>query len=118
HIFFFSMTILLAFSTAILMYGALFGRDEPAFLLAAPNAPRHIVAVLYLESLFFSSWSLVLLGLPLMVAIGQVQGLPWHFYPVFLIAFLGFVPIPGAIGLLVALTVALYLPRVARRFAM
>ncbi|MBK8269007.1 MAG: hypothetical protein IPK83_12155 [Planctomycetes bacterium] len=117
HLFFFSMTILLAFSTAILMYGALFGREEPAFLLATPNPPRNIVAILYLESLFFSSWSLVLLGLPLMVAIGQVQGLPWHFYPIFLIAFLGFVPIPGAIGMLAALGVALILPRIAKRVA-
>ncbi|HWL95689.1 MAG TPA: hypothetical protein VNT79_19385 [Phycisphaerae bacterium] len=118
HLFFFSMTILLAFSTAILIYGALFGRDEPGFLLTTPNPPRNVVAVLFLESLFFSSWSLVLLGLPLMAAIGQVQGLPWHFYVVFLVAFLGFVPIPGAIGLLTALAVALFLPRIAKRAAM
>lgn len=117
QLFFFSMLILLSFSTAILMYGALFSREESIFLLAAPNAPRNIVAILYAEAIFFSSWSLVLLGLPLMAAIGQVQGLPWHFYPVFLIAFLGFVPIPGAIGMTVALFVALYLPRLARRVA-
>ena len=118
RLFFFSMTILLAFSTAILMYGALFSREEPTFLLTAPNKPRNVVAILYLESLFFSSWSLVLLGLPLMVAIGHVQGLPWHFYLVFLIAFLAFVPIPGAIGLIAALAVALFIPRVAKRVAM
>ncbi len=117
HLFFFSMTILLAFSTAILMYSALFGREEPAFLLASPVPSRNVVAILYLESLFFSSWSLILLGLPLMIAIGQVQGLPWHFYPIFLTAFLGFVPIPGAIGLMAALAVALFMPRNAKRAA-
>ncbi|MCG8407384.1 MAG: hypothetical protein MI923_19470 [Phycisphaerales bacterium] len=115
HVFFLAMTLLLAFSTAVLVYGALFAREEPAFLLSAPNEPRNVVAIMYIESLFFSSWSLVLLGLPLMLAIGQVQGLPWHFYPIFMIAFLGFVPIPGAFGLMAALAVALYLPRLAKR---
>lgn len=118
HLFFFSMTILLGFSTAVLVYGSLFAREEPAFLLTTPNKPRNIVAVMYVEALFFSSWSLILLGVPLMVAIGSVQGLPWHFYLTFIGAFLGFVPIPGAIGLVIALLVALYLPRVAKRSLM
>jgi len=117
HIFFAAMTLLLAFSTAILAYGALFSREEPAFLLAAPNPPRNVVGIMYLESLFFASWSLVLLGMPLMLAIGHVQGLPWHFYPIFILAFLGFVPIPGAIGLLGALCVALFAPRRPKRIA-
>lgn len=117
HIFFAAMTVLLAFSTAILVYGALFSREEPAFLLAAPNPPRNVVAVMYLEALFFASWSLILLGIPLMLAIGQAQGLPWHFYPTFILAFLGFVPIPGAIGLLGALCVAMFAPRRPKRIA-
>lgn len=115
HLFFAAMTVLLAFSTAVLVYGSLFGRAEPPFLMAAPNSPRNIVTLMYVEALFFSSWSLLLLGVPLMLAVGQVLGLPWHFYVVFVLAFLGFVPIPGAIGLLVALGVALWLPRMARR---
>jgi len=115
HVFFVAMILLLAFSTAVLAYGALFGRDEPSFLLAMPSSPRNIVTIMYLEALFFASWSLLLLGLPLMLAIGNVQGLPWHFYVTFIVAFLGFVPIPGAIGLLGALAVALWLPRAARQ---
>ena len=115
HVFFLAMTLLLAFSTAVLVYGSLFGRDEAGFLLATPTVPSNVVAIMYLESLFYSSWSLLLLGLPLMTAIGQVRGLPWHFYPTFILAFIGFVPIPGALGLLAALLVALYLPRIAKR---
>lgn len=115
HLFFVAMTALLTFSAAILSYGALFSRPEPSFLLATPNSPRHVVAVMYLESLFFASWSLILLGIPLMVAFGDVQRLSWHFYATFILAFLGFVSIPGAIGLLVALIVAMWLPKQARR---
>ncbi len=115
HIFFFSMTLLLAISTAVLVYGGLFAREEPTFLLTTPNSPRNIVSIVYLESLFFSSWSLLLLGIPLMLAIGKVQGLPWHFYLTFAVAFLGFIPIPGAIGLVMALAVARFLPHLAKR---
>lgn len=115
HIFFVAMTALLAFSTAVLVYGGLFGRAEPAFLMASPNKPRNIVAIMYIEALFFASWSLLLLGVPLMLAYGEVQGLSWYFYLIFVGAFLGFVPIPGAMGLVVAFAVALYLPKQARR---
>src|SRR5262245_29318609 len=114
-IFFVAMTALLSFSTAVLVYGSLFGKAEPSFLLSCPNQPRSIVTILFLEALFFSSWSLILLGVPLMLAIGQVQNMPWRFYALFLCAFLGFVPIPGAIGLLAALVVATYLPRMAKQ---
>jgi ABC-2 type transport system permease protein len=115
HVFFVAMTLLLAFSTAVIVYGALFSRAEPSFLLATPNAPHNIVTIMFLEALFFASWSLLLLGLPLMLAIGRVQELPWHFYVVFITAILGFVPIPGALGLMAALVVALWLPRMARQ---
>jgi len=114
-LFFVAMTFLLAFSTAVLIYGGLFGRAEPSFLMAAPLRPRSIVAMMFLEALFYASWSLVLLGVPLMMAIGRAQDLPWDFYLIFVVAFLGFVPIPGAAGLLVAMLVALWVPRMAKR---
>ena len=115
HIFFAAMTLLLAFSTAVIAYASLFSGREPSFLIAAPNQPRSIVAIMYLEALFFASWSLLLLGIPLMLAIANVQGLAWHFYTTFIVAFLGFVPIPGALGLCAAWAVAMWMPRSAKR---
>ncbi len=115
HVFVMAMTFLLAFSAGVLVYAALFARQEPSFLLATPASPRHIVTIMYLEALFFSSWSLVMLGMPLMLAIGHVQGLPWHFYLIFIAALLGFIPIPGSLGLVAAAAVATWLPRVAKR---
>lgn len=115
HVFVLAMTILLTFSAAVLAYSALFGRAEPAFLLASPAHPRHVVLMAYVESLFFASWSLVLLGLPMMMAAGNVLGLSWQFYMVFGGALLAFIPIPGALGLVSALAVALWLPRMAAK---
>lgn len=115
HIFFVAMTVLLAVSSAILAYSALFLRHEPAWLLVSPLKPTSIVGAVFLESVFFSSWALLLLGIPMMAALGQVERLPWYFYPAFAGAFLSFVPIPGAIGLFAAWAAAMWAPRSARR---
>ncbi len=102
NVFFLALLVLLAFSNAVLVYGSMFSRSEPAFLLAAPVQPEHLVLLKYVESLFFASWALILLGLPLMLAMGANFEESAAFYPLFLAFFLCFVPIPGALGLLLA----------------
>lgn len=117
HFFFIALAVMLAFSNAILSYGSLYGRGESAFLMAAPVRPRHIVTLKYFESLFYASWSLLLLGLPLMVAMAHRSGsiqtgaAAWPFYAMFMCFFLLFVPIPAAVGLLAAWAAARYFPR-------
>src|SRR5262249_44378926 len=76
---------------------------------------QSVVGIVFLESIFYASWSLLLLGLPMMLAVGRIESLPWYFYLTFAAAFLAFVPIPGAIGLLAAWMAAMWLPRSARR---
>lgn len=113
--FFLAMTGMLAFSGAILSYGGLFRRQESAYLLAGPLRPRDVVLMKYLESLVLSSWSLVLLGLPLMMAMARTFDEPLSFYPLFLAIFLLFIPLPGALGLLLAWTAAVVFPKTPRR---
>ncbi len=113
--FFLALTGMLAFSSAILSYGALFRRRESAYLLASPLHPRDLVIVNYLESLLLSSWSLILLGFPLMMAMASVFDESWLFYPLFLGLFLLFIPMPGALGLLMAWTAAMVFPKTPRR---
>ncbi len=115
HFFFVALLVLLTLSNAILVYGALFRNEEAAYLLCSPMDLRSTVAVKYLESLFFSSWSLLLLGLPLMMAIARVEQETWFFYPYYVLMFLAFIPIPGALGLLGAWSVARFVPRSIRK---
>jgi ABC-2 type transport system permease protein len=112
---FLALTGMLAFSNAILCYGILFKRPEIGYLLAGPVEPRDLVIVKFIESLVMSSWSLVLLGLPLMMALARIYGEEWSFYPLFLCLFLMFIPLPGAIGLLLAWGAVMVCPRTARR---
>lgn len=113
--FFLTLTVMLAFSNAILCYGNLFKRPESAYLLASPLDPRDMVIVKYVESLVLSSWSLLLLGLPLMMAMARTFHEPWTFYPLFLSLFLLFIPLPGALGLLLAWFVVMVCPKTPRR---
>lgn len=110
NFFFIAMLAMLTFSNAIIAYGSLFGKDESAYLLTAPLTPLDVVTLKYVETLFLSSWSLVLLGLPLMLAMAD-QVHEGAFYVLFLAFFLSFIPIPGAIGLLLAWIAARFLPR-------
>jgi len=114
NFFFVAMLALLTFSNAIIAYGALFGKSESPYLLTLPIAPLDVVTLKYLECLALSSWSLILLGLPMMFAMAATSEEP-IFYLFFLAFFLAFIPIPGAIGLLLAWGVARFFPRRATR---
>jgi ABC-2 type transport system permease protein len=113
--FFLALTAMLAFSNAILSYGGLFRRAESDYLLSLPVNPREIVIVKYVESLLLSSWSLLLLGIPLMMAMARTFDEPWSFYPLFLGLFLFFIPLPGALGMVLAWLVAMAFPRSPRK---
>ena len=116
NFFFLAMLVLLTFSNAILVYGSLFGRAESAYLLTLPMAPLDFVTFKYFESLILSSWSIVLLGLPLMLAMSQAAD-ELQSRGLFLAFFIAFIPIPGALGLLGAWAAARFLPRRATRAA-
>ncbi len=109
--FFLALAVMLAFSNAVLAYGYLFGQAEPSHLLSTPLHPRHVIAVKWCEGMALSSWSFLLLGVPLMFAVSTSMDVEWYYYPLFIGHFLGFVIIPGTLGLLVAWAVAMWAPR-------
>jgi ABC-2 type transport system permease protein len=114
NFFFAAMLVLLTFSNAIIAHGSLFGRGEPEYLLSSPVHTRDVVMFKYLESLLISSWSLILLGLPLMMAMAHRAEDP-VFFAIFIAFFLAFIPIPGALGLMLAYGAARWLPRRAKK---
>ncbi len=114
--FFFSLLVMLVFSTGIILHTGLFGSREPAFLLTLPSAPDRIFAYKFIEAMAFSSWGFVLLGSPMMVAYGITTGAPWPFYALFLAYLLAFILIPGSLGGIGAILVAYFLPRRRKTF--
>jgi ABC-2 type transport system permease protein len=111
HFFFIAVMAMLWLSSALLSYSGLFGRDEPAYLLVAPIEAWHFVSVKFVEAFVLSSWSLLLLGLPLLLAMNRVYALGAPFFPLFLAGFVALALISAAWGLLTAYVVARWVPR-------
>lgn len=109
--FFLVLSFMLAFSNAILTFSTLYGRTEAGHLLALPVETLSAVLVKWVEGLILSSWSFLLLGVPLMLAVAANTTVEWYFYPLFLAHFVGFIAIPACVGLLAGCAVALYAPR-------
>ncbi len=109
------LSVMLAFSNGIIVYGSLYRQTEAGYLMASPLRPLQIVRIKHLEALFFSSWSLIVLGVPLMLAFAATSNAPWYFHLLFAGFFAAFIPLPGAIGTLVAGLIALWIPQRARR---
>jgi ABC-2 type transport system permease protein len=110
-IFFLSLLVMLLVSTGIILYQGLYRSREAAFLLTLPVTPDRVFAHKFTEAMGFSSWGFLLLGSPLLVAYGINQDAGWPYYGLALAFLPAFVLIPGALGAIGAILVALLMPR-------
>ncbi len=119
-VFFFMLTLLLIFSTGIILYSSLFAGAEGQFLLSSPISDDQVFSYKFQGAVAFSSWAFVLLGSPVLLSYGlevsNGDGAPWYYYPVLPLFFLGFLLIPGSIGGLACLLIVNVLPRHRRHF--
>ncbi len=106
------LTVLLVFSSGIILYSSLFSSAETTFLLCTPARADRVFAFKYQAAVAFSSWAFVLLGSPILIAYGLVlDGTPWYYYALLPFFFLGFVLLPGSLGALACLVVVNWVPR-------
>jgi ABC-2 type transport system permease protein len=108
---FMALTVLLIFSTGIILYSSLFSASEASFLLSTPAQADQIFAYKFHGAVAFSSWAFVLLGSPLLIAYGVIFSVPWFYYLLLPLFFLGFVLLPGGLGALLCLVIVSFLPR-------
>ncbi len=109
-LFFLSLLVMLVFSNAVLIYSSLYRSSESEFLLTLPVSEEGVFLYKYLETLVYSSWAFVYLGIPIIAAFGYDRGVSWNFYPSAVLLFLVFVPIPASIGSLIALLLVNFIP--------
>ncbi len=108
---FFALGVMLIFSTGIILYASLFTSAEAKFLLSTPARTDQIFATKFQAAVGFSSWAFLLLGGPLLIAYGVVFHVPWYFYAMLPIYFLGFVVLPGSVGALICLVIVTFFPK-------
>ncbi len=106
--------VMLVFSTALLLYASLFSSPETSFLLSKPVGADKVFAYKFHGAVAFSSWAFLLLGAPVLIAFGAIDGAPWHFYLFLALFFFGFTLLPGSMGALVCLLIVNFFPRQRR----
>jgi ABC-2 type transport system permease protein len=107
---FLALATMLVFSSGIILYSSLFGSAETAFLLCTPAAADQVFAYKFQGALTFSSWAFILLGSPILIAYGWTFAVPWYFYALLPLFFLGFVLLPGSFGALLCLVIVNFTP--------
>jgi ABC-2 type transport system permease protein len=90
--------VMLVFSNLIIGYSTLFKSRETSWLLSLPLPPRNIYRWKFLESLVVSSWALLFLSAPMMIAYGRVHAAEPIFFAQVALVFVPFVVIPAVIG--------------------
>jgi ABC-2 type transport system permease protein len=109
-LFFASLMVMLAFSTAIILYGALYCSAEVRFLMTTPTRDERIFVHKFQESMVLSSWVFLLLCSPMLVAYGLVEGAGWFYFAVIVPFMVAFAFIPGTWGAWVCMMVVRRLP--------
>jgi ABC-2 type transport system permease protein len=113
--FFFTLTFMIAMSSAIVLYGGLFRSFETSMLLTLPVRPERIVLYKYQEAVMVSCWGFVLLGTPLLISYGIVNHAPGLYYVVIVPYMLAFVMVPTSLGAMACLFVSYAMPQLRKR---
>jgi len=96
----------------IVCYATLYRSDEVTFLLGLPVAHEKIFLIKFIDNFFYSSSTLTLLGLAMLLGYGSLFHLPWYYY--FLGMFGVFFPLM-LIAAILAVMLLMGLIRVASR---
>ncbi len=108
--FFAALMVMLVFSSAIILYGALFRSREVAYLLTIPARAERVFLHKFQEAVLLSSWGFLLLGSPMLLAYGVVVEAPWYYFAMLLPFLITFVYIPAAVGAILCLLIMHRLP--------
>jgi ABC-2 type transport system permease protein len=90
--------VMLVFSNLIISYTTLFKNQETQWLLSLPIRHRDVYRWKFCESLVVSSWALIFLSAPLMLAYGGVHQVSLVFYVQVALLYAPFVVLPALLG--------------------
>ncbi|MDI6704385.1 MAG: hypothetical protein QME40_06935 [bacterium] len=108
--FFMSLFCMLIFSNIIVCFSTLFVQEESNFLITLPIGYKEIFTSRFIESIFLSSWTFLILVTPLIVAYGRVRSCEVYFYLLTFLLFIPFVIIPAIISAIIVMILARIFP--------
>ena len=114
-LFFLTLFAMLVFSNILVAYSTLYKSKETDFLFSLPINERDVFVNRFAETLAYSSWAFLFLGMPLMISYGVVFHVEWYFYPALPLFFLPFVVIAGMLGTLIIVVLLRVTPKISFR---
>jgi ABC-2 type transport system permease protein len=100
-LFFLTLFAMLVFSNILVAFSTLYKSSETDFLFSLPMDDQELFLCRFIETIAYSSWAFVFLGIPLMISYGVVFKVSWYFYPALPLFFLPFIVIAGMLGTLI-----------------
>jgi ABC-2 type transport system permease protein len=113
---FMAIFIMLVISNLVTSITTLYRSPETAYLLSTPASFRQVFAVKFIDNIIFSTWAVMILGLPAIMAYGLVRQFEvWEYIFEFFLVLVPFVVIPGCVGVALAMFMFLISRRVSPR---
>lgn len=98
---FLAIFVMLIISNIVTSISTLYRSPETAFLLSTPVSHRQVFTVKFIDNIFYSTWAVFLLGLPLVFAYGIVRNFAlWEYLFEVFCVLVPFVIIPACIGVI------------------
>ena len=111
NVMFFCFMMMLVFSVAVTGYISLYRNRDTAWLLTLPISHRAIFLWKSFEAAVFSSWGLVFILAPLLVAFAQLRDVTPYFFIKTALALIPFLIVASAVGSLLLVFAARWLSR-------
>ena len=110
HMIFLSFFSMLMFSNTITSLATIYLSSDLLMLMSSPIRLANIFVSKFVQTLLYSSWMVVLFGLPIFIAFGQVQRATPAYYIWLIPTLLPFLIIPAGLGILCTMLLMRYFP--------
>ena len=96
---FLAIFMMLIISNIVTSITTLYRSRETSFLISTPVTHSDVFTVKFIDNIFFSTWAVLLLGMPIIFAYGVVRDFGfWHYIYTIFFALLPFITIPACLG--------------------
>lgn len=110
YLFYFSLFLMLIFSSVIVSYSAMYRSKDSELLFSYPLSAADIFKYKFFESIILSSWAFLVLMIPFMASYGIANGVIMLWYPLLILFFVPFLVIAGTLGTYITMLVIRFMP--------
>ncbi|RKX17466.1 MAG: hypothetical protein DRP26_06935 [Candidatus Zixiibacteriota bacterium] len=105
---FLAIFIMLVISNIVTAISTLYRSYETTYYFSTPASHLEVFTIRFIDNVIYSTWGVLLLGIPIVIAYGMVRGFLWweYLFEIFCVL-IPFTIIPACIG--VILTIVIYL---------